>query len=297
MDFRYLQIFVTVTECGTLTAAAETLHIAQSALSRHLQNMESEYGAQLMIRGSRQMTLTDAGKVFYAYAKKTLLMSDSIRKEIHDLSVGLSGTLRFGTVANLFNLWMETVFPKFHEKYPNVRFEVYEETSNRLVERLWEGSIDFAVIRMPVKLDGLDVFYTAADPLAACYRGEGFFRNAGPKIQLKDLEDVPLFINRFWNMRFTPLCQSAGFEPRILALDDHVSTSLVWAKNLPGCAIAPVRSIKLFNFPGFNYKIIDNPNLEFTNAIVTVKNRYLPIVAQNFLEFCLPAVHDLHDLA
>ena len=44
MDFKYLQIFVTIVECGTMTAAAEVLHIAQSALSRHLQNMENTYG-------------------------------------------------------------------------------------------------------------------------------------------------------------------------------------------------------------------------------------------------------------
>ena len=61
MDFKYLQIFVTIVECGTMTAAAEVLHIAQSALSRHLQNMENTYGTQLMVRGTRRMTLTDAG--------------------------------------------------------------------------------------------------------------------------------------------------------------------------------------------------------------------------------------------
>ena len=51
MDFKYLQIFVAIADAGTLTAAAENLHIAQSALSRHLRNIEEEYGAQLMLRG------------------------------------------------------------------------------------------------------------------------------------------------------------------------------------------------------------------------------------------------------
>ena len=288
MDYKYLQYFVTIADCGTMTAAAEVLHIAQSALSRHLQNMEEEYGTRLMIREPRRMVLTDAGKVLYAYAKKTLLMSDSIRKEIHDLSEGLSGTLRFGTVANLFNLWTEKVFPEFHKQYPGVRFEITEDSSDVLVEHLWDGVIDFAVIRMPVKLDGLDVFFTGEDPLAVCYRGNSFFEGYGPTIKLQDLAGVPLFVNRFWNARFTPQCLAAGFEPNILALNDHMSTNLLWAKNLPGCAIAPVRSIKLFNFPDFNYKIIDEPSLAYTNAIVTVKDRYLPVVAHNFLRFCLP---------
>lgn len=293
MDFKYLQMFVTIVECGTLTAAAEVLHLAQSALSRHLQNMESFYGTKLMVRGPRRMTLTDAGHVLYAYAKKTLLSSDSICKEIHDLSVGTSGTLRMGTVPNLFTLWTKTVFPAFHARYPNVKFEIFEETSSRLIERLWDNTFDFAVVRMPVELEGLDVFFASEDPLTVCYRGDRFFRNFGPKVQLRDLEGIPLFINRFWNTRFTPLCRSAGFEPNILALNDNISTNLLWAQSLHGCAVVPVRSIELFNFPEFNYKIIDEPSLAYTNAIITVRERYLPIVAQNFLEYCLPTLASL----
>ena len=290
MDFKYLQIFVTIADCGTLTAAAEVLHLAQSALSRHLQNMESFYGAQLMVRGPRRMTLTAAGHLLYAYAKKTLLSADSIGKEIHDLSAGTSGALRMGTVPNLFILWTKTVFPAFHAKYPNVKFEIHEGSSPQLIERLWDGEFDFAVIRMPVDLDGLDVFYTSEDPLTVCYRGNAFFQNRGPKVQLRDLEGVPLFINRFWNSLITPLCRSVGFEPNVLALNDNIATNLQWATSLPGCAVVPVRSIELFDFPEFNYKIIDEPSLAYTNAIVTVRERYLPIVAQNFLEYCLPTL-------
>lgn len=293
MDFKYLQIFVTIAECGTMTAAAEVLHLAQSALSRYLQNMESFYGTQLMVRGPRKMTLTDAGRVLYAYAKKTLLSADSIGKEIHDLSAGTSGTLRMGTVHNLFTLWTKILFPRFHEMYPSVKFEIYEEPSTQLIERLWDGFFDFAVIRMPVDLSGLDVFYTSEDPLTVCYRGDSFFRDSGSKVKIRDLEGVPLFINRFWNNRFTPVCRSAGFEPNILALNDNISTNLLWAQNLPGCAVVPVRSIELFNDPELNYKIIDEPSLAFTNAIVTVRERYLPIVAQNFLSYCLPSLESL----
>lgn len=61
-------------------------------------------------------------------------------------------------------------------------------------------------------------------------------------------------------------------------------------KEHPGCAIVPVRTVKQFGFPDFHYKIIDEPGLDYPNAIVTVKDRYLPVVAQNFLEYCLPTV-------
>lgn len=295
MDFKYLHIFVTVAETGSLTAAAESLHLVQSALSRYLRNIEEEYGTPLMYRGARGMALTDEGRVLYAYAKKTLLQADSIRKEVHDLSVGLTGTLRMGTVPNLFTLWLDEIFPKFHEKFPGVTYEIFEDTSDNLIHKLWDGACDIAVIRTPVKLEGLDIFYTAPDPLAACYRGDTFFKGSGSHIRLSDLEDVPLFLSRFWSARFTPLCLSAGFTPKVIALNDRVVTNLRWAKALSGCAIVPVRTIKQFGFDEFNYKIIDEPNLAYPNAIVTVKGRYLPIAAQNFLEFTLPTVKSLQE--
>lgn len=179
MDFKYLQIFVAIADAGTLTAAAENLHIAQSALSRHLRNIEEEYGAQLMLRGSRRMKLTDEGRILYVYAKKTLLWSDSIHKEIHDLSVGLSGTLRLGTVPNLFNVWLETVFPRFHKDFPNVKFDIYEERSDILIQRLWDGLCDIALIRTPVKLSGWMYFTLRPTLLWPATAASSTFRGAG----------------------------------------------------------------------------------------------------------------------
>ncbi|WP_422033888.1 LysR family transcriptional regulator [Reyranella sp.] len=73
MELRHLRYFVAVAEEGSLTLAAEKrLHTAQPSLSRQLRDLESEVGAQLLVRTSRGVDLTDAGLAFLAHARLAL---------------------------------------------------------------------------------------------------------------------------------------------------------------------------------------------------------------------------------
>lgn len=290
MDFKHLNIFVTIADCGTLTAASEVLHIAQSALSRHLQNMEEDYGALLMRRSARRVELTDEGKLLYRYAKEVLRWSDSIRREIYDLSTGMAGTLRLGSTPNLLSQWLKDVFPLFHTRFPSVKFEIYEGESHSLLAKLRKGLCDIAIVRTPIDMEGLDTFYVGTDPLVACYLGGRYFQDCGAKIKISYLNGIPLFINRWWYAQLYPLCAANGFLPDILAISDNIFTSLNWAERLPGCAIVTLRALEQFGSPSFHYKIIDEPALTTGNAVVTVKDRYLPTAAQNFLEMLLPTL-------
>ena len=69
MNLRQLSYFVSIAESGTFSAAADALHVAQSALSRHVKELEEELGGALLDRGSRGVTLSDSGKVLFERAK------------------------------------------------------------------------------------------------------------------------------------------------------------------------------------------------------------------------------------
>ena len=73
MELRHLRYFVAVAEEGSVTVAAEKrLHVAQPSLSRQLRDLEFEVGAQLLVRTSRGVQLTDAGRVFLDHARLAL---------------------------------------------------------------------------------------------------------------------------------------------------------------------------------------------------------------------------------
>jgi DNA-binding transcriptional LysR family regulator len=94
MDFSYYRNFVVIVETGSLSAAAEKLCLAQSALSNQVRHLEEEYGAKLILmgRGQRTLDLTDAGRVFFKQAQYLCAVEDTTRTEIKNCAAGLAGT-------------------------------------------------------------------------------------------------------------------------------------------------------------------------------------------------------------
>src|SRR5487761_1811693 len=81
MDLRQLRYFVGIVRAGSLSRAADQLHVAQSAVSHHLARLESELGKQLVTRGPKGILLTDAGDVLYRHAESVLRHVDSARQD------------------------------------------------------------------------------------------------------------------------------------------------------------------------------------------------------------------------
>ena len=96
MDLAVLRNFISIVEAGNVTAASERVHIAQPTLSKQLRQLENYYDAKLVIteRGSRQIILTDAGRLLYEKAKYMCSLDDSAIEEIRSSEHGAAGTLR-----------------------------------------------------------------------------------------------------------------------------------------------------------------------------------------------------------
>ena len=111
MELRQLTYFLAVADHGTVTAAAEALHLAQPSLSVQLQQLEAELACPLFDRSGRRLRLTAAGAQFYQRASAILSMCDSARLEMADLGRGAAGTLRLGAVSSVsstrFLTWLE----------------------------------------------------------------------------------------------------------------------------------------------------------------------------------------------
>src|ERR1700712_2519111 len=101
MNFRQLHYFVCIAQAGSFSAAADVLHIAQSALSRHMKDLEAELGGVLLDRGARGVTLSDAGKVLLQRAKFILSQLDDARTEILASNRELLGTVRLMTPSSI----------------------------------------------------------------------------------------------------------------------------------------------------------------------------------------------------
>ena len=96
MDIRVLQYFLTVAREGSITRAAEILHMTQPPLSRSLMDLERELGKQLLIRGSRKITLTEDGLILRKRAEEMVELMEKTKAEISSSNDKINGDIYIG---------------------------------------------------------------------------------------------------------------------------------------------------------------------------------------------------------
>ena len=100
MNLKQMKYFVTIADEGSISAAARVLHISQPPLSQQLHLLEEELRARLFVRGSRSVTLTDAGRLFYQHAQNILDLSERAVKDLQQFENENRGSLRIGMVSS-----------------------------------------------------------------------------------------------------------------------------------------------------------------------------------------------------
>ncbi|NLC37493.1 MAG: LysR family transcriptional regulator [Alcaligenaceae bacterium] len=153
MRFRQFQQFVAIAEAGSYRRAAETLFIAQPALSVSMQKLEHEMGAQLFERGARGVTLTAAGHALLADARRVLFHADQAQRSVRLVAHGESGSLRLGFVGSATYALLPRTIPPFRERYPDIEVSLLEDRSIALLGKLKNNAIDAALVRGPVAAD------------------------------------------------------------------------------------------------------------------------------------------------
>lgn len=146
MRLSQLETLIHVAELGSLSRAAERLHIAQPALSRQVRMLERELGVQVFDRHGRGMVLTEPGQEVLRHAYRVFGELDEIRSVAAEGDTGLRGHLSVGlppTVADLLTLPLVTAMTEHH---PNATLRVVGAYSRFLLDWLRRGDIDLAVL-------------------------------------------------------------------------------------------------------------------------------------------------------
>lgn len=101
MDRRQLRYFLGVVELGSLTGGAEAMHVAQSAISSHVRNLEEELGVQLLVRGPKGVTPTEHGRLLAEHAISILRQFEQARQEVMALGREPHGDVALGIPATV----------------------------------------------------------------------------------------------------------------------------------------------------------------------------------------------------
>lgn len=146
MELRQIQYFIEVAKREHVTEAAHAMHVAQSAVSRQIFNLESELGVDLFIREGRNVKLTPIGRVFLEYMKDAVQVIENAKREVEEFLDPERGTIRIGFPSSLANYTLPTVISGFRNEYPLVKFKLIQGTYHSLIEGVVNGEIDLAVL-------------------------------------------------------------------------------------------------------------------------------------------------------
>lgn len=182
MDLRQLRYFIGILEHGSLTRAAEALHVAQPALSQNLKRLEEDLGSRLVLRTSRGVVPTETGARLAERARALLAQADALRQDIRGAESAPAGPVTIGIPTSLGALLSVPLALAVRRKHPQIRLRVVEGLSGHTVEWLRAGEVDvalvFGVSQMPglttrlVATEDLHLVAPANDPLLARLRDE-----------------------------------------------------------------------------------------------------------------------------
>ena len=196
MELRVLQYFLAVAKEQNISAAAQSLHLTQPTLSRQLRELEEELGKELMIRGSRKITLTEDGMLLRKRAEEILELVGRTQQEIMRSDDAVSGDIYIGTGETDGVRQIARTANQLQEAYPGIRFHIVSGDAVDVCEQLDKGLLDFGVLlgdidkmkyhymELPMK-DTWGVLMRRDSPLAQ--------QNT---VSPRDLWDKPLILSR-----------------------------------------------------------------------------------------------------
>lgn len=193
MEIRLLRYFWTIAEEGTISRAAEVLHITQPTLSRQLQSLEEELDSTLFIRDGRQMKLTDAGMLLKDRAGEILALNDATITEFeHRKSALFSGNVSIGCVEADNSDTMAVMLEELVADYPQVTFNIFTGTSDIIRDHLDKGLLDLAILLEPVTQEKYETLVLPRKERWGLITSKKSFLATKEYINPEDVRGIPL---------------------------------------------------------------------------------------------------------
>lgn len=196
MEIRVLRYFLEAAREGSVTHAAERLHISQPTLSKQLKDLEAELGKKLFVRSSFSVRLTDEGMLLRKRAEDILDMVDKTTDEFKALGQIAGGDIRIGCAESDGIKHLARRIKAVQERYPGIRVHLYSGDTEDLAERLDRGLLDFAVIAQAVDLSKYNYLELPGTDIWGVVMRKDAPLAQKKAICIDDLLDLPLIVSR-----------------------------------------------------------------------------------------------------
>lgn len=232
MNLKQIEYFIALAEELHFGRAAERLGMAQPPLSRQIQQIESDLGAQLINRGRNAISLTQAGERFYQRGSALLAQLSDIRLEIRRIGQGAEGRLRIGFVGSATYGMLPTILKSFRASWPEVNLSLAPMNNAQLQRSLIRRDIDIAIAR-PALNDSEIVTRKLVDEPLVLAAPDALITTQGP-VSLPDLaQSTYILYPEYPRPSFADVviaaCESVGADTsrRVFTMDFQTAIALV----------------------------------------------------------------------
>lgn len=195
MDIRVLQYFLTVAREENITKAAELLHMTQPPLSRQLKDLEDELGKQLLIRGSRKITLTEDGMLLRKRAEEMVDLMEKTKSELAASGENVNGEIYIGSGESDSVSFFAQAAKNLQKTHPLIKYHIYSGDADPITERLDKGLIDFGLLVEPVDITKYDsIRLPVNDTWGVLMRKDSSLAEK-ETVCAEDLRDKPLILS------------------------------------------------------------------------------------------------------
>jgi len=295
VEFRQLQYFVKVARKQHVTQAAEELHVAQSAVSRQIHQLEKELGVPLFVQKGRNLQLTPVGKLFLSRAESILSDLERAVSEVHEFMDPEQGEIRIGFPHSLGIHLLPTVVARFRESHPKVKFRLRQGTYNSLIRDVMKGEIDLSFISpLPEKHSHVTGELLLLEELFAIVP-QGHALSGQEVIRLEQLKDESfVMFSEEYSLRSIVLeaCAKAGFTPHIGFEGEETDTIRGLVAAGMGVSLLPDMALtEISQLQPTKVKVTE-PRVTRSVGLIQRSGDKLPLVAEGFRSFLLDFFHE-----
>lgn len=196
MELRVLRYFLTVAREGSITGAANFLHVTQPTLSRQLKELEEELGKKLFIRKSHHIVLTEEGMILRKRAEEIINMVVKVEEEFNSMEETIGGDVYIGGGETEAMKLIARTVKSLQSKYPAIRYHIYSGNSDDVTEQLDKGILDFGILIQPADLSKYNYINIPAKDVWGVVMRKDSPLAVKESIQKTDLIGVPLLLSR-----------------------------------------------------------------------------------------------------
>ncbi|WP_328224526.1 LysR family transcriptional regulator [Streptomyces sp. NBC_00310] len=278
MELRHVRYFLALVEECHFGRAAQRLHVAQSALSQQLKQLERQLGTPLFTRSTRRVELTEAGHHLVPHARSILTEVERAEDQMALLAAGRVGRVSIGFVGTATYDVLPRIARTVRAQLPGVSLELRGELLNpELVEGLLQGTYDLALLRTGTPVDAAVEVTTLRSERLVAVLPTAHPLAGRQDIALAALADEAIVVHpsrdrSSMHGRVLAACARAGFEPSALVEVGETATMVVFVAAGHGVALVP-ESVQSLRVDGVTYlPLVENETVDLGLARLAGRN-------------------------